>query len=146
MSSAGMALYVDGQQVAFNATYKSGMWFGTRNSYWRIGNDSLSGLPNRPTSNYLNGYIDEVATYPVALTAQQVQDHYALGATGVARTSCRRRPSPRRWTTLDLDVDGSTSSDPDGTIVSYAWDFGDGENEHRASPRRTATRPRAPTP
>jgi PKD repeat protein len=26
---------------------------------------------------------------------------------------------------LSVDVDGSASSDPDGTIVSYDWDFGD---------------------
>ena len=26
---------------------------------------------------------------------------------------------------LALSVDGSTSSDPDGPIASYAWDFGD---------------------
>ena len=29
---------------------------------------------------------------------------------------------------LLVSFDGSTSSDPDGTIVSYAWDFGDGNN------------------
>ena len=27
---------------------------------------------------------------------------------------------------LTLDVDGSGSSDPDGTIVDYSWDFGEG--------------------
>ena len=29
---------------------------------------------------------------------------------------------------LAVDFDASTSSDPDGTIASYAWDFGDGSN------------------
>ena len=29
-------------------------------------------------------------------------------------------------TNLKVDVDGSTSTDPDGTIASWAWDFGDG--------------------
>ncbi len=29
--------------------------------------------------------------------------------------------------TLNVSLDGAESSDPDGTIVSYAWDFGDGE-------------------
>ena len=35
---------------------------------------------------------------------------------------------------LALTVDGSTSTDADGTIVSYAWDFGDGGTATGATP------------
>ena len=31
-------------------------------------------------------------------------------------------------TGLKASFDGSGSTDPDGTIASYAWDFGDGES------------------
>ena len=36
--------------------------------YWRVGGDNLGGWPNKPTSNYLAGTIDDVAIYPTALT------------------------------------------------------------------------------
>ena len=34
---------------------------------------------------------------------------------------------------LDCDLDGTGSSDPDGTIVSYEWDFGDGSTDSGAT-------------
>ena len=37
-------------------------------------------------------------------------------------------------TDLTCSLSGSTSTDPDGTIVSYAWDFGDGATATGASP------------
>lgn len=38
---------------------------------------------------------------------------------------------------LGLTFDGSGSSDPVGTIVSYAWDFGDGDTATEVSPAHT---------
>ncbi len=38
---------------------------------------------------------------------------------------------------LAVTVDGATSSDPDGTIVSYAWGFGDGSTGSGATASRT---------
>jgi PKD repeat protein len=141
LSGAGMALYVDGSQVGFTATAKSGQAFGTRTGYWRIGGDSLSGLPNRPSSNNLAGDIDEVATYPVALTAQQVQEHYTLGATGVAPNVPPQAAFTSSVETLTASMDGSSSADSDGTIVSYEWDFGDGETDTGETVEHTYTEP-----
>lgn len=40
-------------------------------------------------------------------------------------------------TQLACSFDGSGSSDPDGTITSYAWDFGDGSTGSGATPQHT---------
>ncbi|WP_431961182.1 LamG-like jellyroll fold domain-containing protein [Actinacidiphila sp. bgisy160] len=74
--SGGMRLYVDGALVGTNTTTTSQNHVG----YWRIGGDNLSGWPNRPTSNYFAGQLDETAVYPLVLTASQVAGHHTLGA------------------------------------------------------------------
>ncbi len=38
---------------------------------------------------------------------------------------------------LQVDFDGSASEDPDGTVESYAWSFGDGATEAGAKPSHT---------
>ena len=44
--------------------------------------------------------------------------------------------TPERWV-VALNFDGSGSSDPDGTIVAYDWDFGDGTTGTGATPTHT---------
>ena len=40
---------------------------------------------------------------------------------------------------MDVDFDASESSDPDGSIVSYDWDFGDGATGTGATPSHQFT-------
>ncbi|MFG2405734.1 LamG-like jellyroll fold domain-containing protein [Streptomyces brevispora] len=77
--SGGMALYVDGQLRASNALYTTNENY---TGYWRVGGDNLATWPNRPTSDFFAGQIDETAVYPTALTAAQVSAHYALRTGG----------------------------------------------------------------
>ena len=114
----GMKLFIDGQFIGGLPDNTSQDYIG----FWRVGGDQLNSWPNRPTSNFFAGQIDEVAVYNRVLTAQEVTEHYLLG-TGVAAPT-----AAFTFTTSDLDlsVNASTSSAPAGrTITSYAWDWGD---------------------
>ncbi|WP_449407513.1 PKD domain-containing protein [Microbacterium maritypicum] len=116
LSADGMAFYVDGTLVGTNANTVAQNYSG----YWRVGNDS--GWAGATT---FTGTIDEVAVYGKALTAAQVSEHYQLGAFG----SVNQAPTAAFSsipTDLAVAFDASTSADSDGSIASYAWDFGDG--------------------
>ncbi|WP_431951658.1 LamG-like jellyroll fold domain-containing protein [Actinacidiphila sp. bgisy167] len=76
--SSGMRLYVDGALVGTDPTTGSQNYSG----FWRVGGDSLTSWPNRPSSNFFAGQLDETAVYPSVLTAAQVADHHALGTAG----------------------------------------------------------------
>ncbi|MFB8123137.1 LamG-like jellyroll fold domain-containing protein [Streptomyces bacillaris] len=71
----GMSLYVDGQLRASNILVSTNE---STPGYWRIGGDNIGSWPNRPTSNFFAGQIDETAVYPTTLTSSQVSAHYAL--------------------------------------------------------------------
>ncbi|WP_456600578.1 LamG-like jellyroll fold domain-containing protein, partial [Blastococcus sp. SYSU DS0616] len=115
----GLSLYVDGKLVASRTDGISAQEIPA--GYWRIGGDrSWSGAP------YFPGSIDEVAVYPTVLTAEQVARHHAAG-TGV--TVANVPPTAVFTATvagLTATVDASGSSDQDGRVAAYAWDFGDG--------------------
>jgi PKD repeat protein len=91
--------------------------------YWRVGGDRMTGWTSSPSPAFLAGSLADVAVYPTPLTAAQVAAH--AGTTQPANT-----PPTAAFTSsvsgLAVSVDGSGSSDPDGTVASYAWDFGDG--------------------
>ncbi|MGW0393598.1 CBM96 family carbohydrate-binding protein [Streptomyces sp. NPDC003042] len=70
----GMALYVDGKSKGTLPVTNFQSYAG----FWHVGGDNLSGWPNRPTSNFFAGQIDETAVYPTALTQAQITSHFDL--------------------------------------------------------------------
>jgi PKD repeat protein len=117
-SSDGMKLYVDGALAGTNPQTGSQAYSG----YWRIGGDQTWGS----TSPYFSGKLDEVAVYNTALSATDIANHYAIG-TGVVVNQPPTALFTSAISNLNASFDGSTSSDPDGSIASYAWNFGDGQ-------------------
>ncbi|WP_046014110.1 PKD domain-containing protein [Microbacterium sp. SA39] len=123
-SASGMQLFVDGVEVASNEVSTADQYSG----YWRLGGDTTwEGDP------FWVGTLDEPAVYAAPLTASQVLQHYQLGATG---TPNELPVAQFTAATTDLSVafDGSTSSDPEGPIADYSWDFGDGQTGTGVTP------------
>ena len=115
-SAEGMRLYLDGVLVASNSVSTADPYTG----YWRIAGDtSWEGDP------WWRGTLDEVAVYSQPLSAGQVYQHYTLGKSGVSN-NLPTATFDSTVTDLSAAFDASGSSDSDGSIVSYAWDFGDG--------------------
>jgi PKD repeat protein len=143
LSPAGITLYVDGKPVASNTSAVSAQEI---TGYWRVGGDNLGGWPSRPTSTAFAGSIDEVAIYPMALTPDQIKRHHAVGTGAVDSqppTTVANQPPTAAFvaghSALTVTVDGTASADPDGTIASYTWDFGDGGAGTGATANHTYT-------
>ncbi|MEV7614860.1 DNRLRE domain-containing protein [Streptomyces sp. NPDC089799] len=77
----GMALYVDGAKKASSNVSTHQAYAG----YWHVGGDNLGSWPNRPTSSFFAGQIDETAVYPSVLSQTQIKNHFDL-ATAAAET------------------------------------------------------------
>jgi PKD repeat protein len=110
---------------------------GTISSYaWTFG-DGSTGTGVSPSHTYA-----AAGTYTVQLT---VTDN--AGATGTVSHDVTVTAPPvnqpptaaftSSCTDLNCSFDGSGSSDPDGTISSYAWDFGDAATGSGVSPAHT---------
>ncbi|MGZ6976282.1 MAG: PKD domain-containing protein, partial [Acidimicrobiia bacterium] len=120
----GMKLYVDGNLVASNtAVTKAQVYRG----YWRVGGDNLSSWPSAPSREAITANLDEVAVYPSALSLSRVQAHYAASGRGAPVNTPPTASFSSTENGLTTTVT-STSSDPDGSITSSLWNFGDGTN------------------
>jgi len=116
-SSAGMKLYVDGVLQGTNPQTGAQDYTG----YWRVGSDTTWG----GTAGTFSGRIDEVAVYAQPLTSAQVTQHHDLGL-GILPNVAPTAGFAVSNTDLTAHFDASSSVDTDGTIATYAWDFGDG--------------------
>jgi PKD repeat protein len=113
----GMALYVDGVLVGTHPATKGQVYDG----YWRIGGDTTWGS----TSRYFRGQLDEALVFDRALSSQEVAGLHAKGVAPAAN-QLPVASFTAQSVGLAVEVDASASTDADGTIASYAWDFGDG--------------------
>ena len=128
--SDGMKLYVDGALAGTHPQTGAENYTG----YWRVGGDTTWGS----SSAWFDGVIDEYAVYDAVLTPATVSQHYVLGAPPLPNLS------PSAAFTFETvgklaRFDASGSSDVDGTIASYAWDFGDGTSGTGATPEHSYT-------
>lgn len=135
--SSGIKLYLDGAEVAANAETRAQNFTG----YWRVGGDVVW---EGASTNYFAGSIDEVAIYGRQLTAAEVTEHHAIGTGRNLKPTASFTAS---CTYLTCAFDAAESSDPDGTIAAYNWDFGDGttgagvsgSHDYTAAGERTVT-------
>jgi PKD repeat protein len=125
LSKTGMKLYVDGALAGERSDVVTGEHLAL--GYWRVGGDALAGWPSAPTSGFIDGDLDEVAVYKRTLTGAEVANHYAAGVVVPAPPN---QPPTAAFTAsstnLTAQLDATTSTDADGNVVAWAWDFGDG--------------------
>ena len=133
-----MKLYVDGVLVGTNGQTDAQAYAG----YWRVGGDNHWGC----CSPFLDGTIDEAAVYSSVLSPATVADHFAKGGGSVPNQAPDRGVHAHRERPARSSVNGSASTDADGTIASYSWNWGDGTRPRAPAPRpATPTRRPAPT-
>ncbi len=124
----GMKLYVDGKLDATNPNTAAQSYSG----YWKLGGDNTWGGNSQV---YFEGDVDEAAVYPRVLTTSDVQRHYLAGGGSLPNIN----PTVDFSVTKDALTANFTSnaSDVDGTVVSYLWNFGDGQTSTEANPTHT---------
>ena len=134
-SPAGSAL-----QISFDATASSDS-AGTIVSYhWDFG-DGSTGAGATVTHHYSSRGAYGVTVTVIDDSGAQAQISQTLSVTQRAPVASLVATSSGGAVPLTVAVDGSASSDADGTIVSYHWDFGDGAVATSATASHVYTNP-----
>jgi PKD repeat protein len=101
---------------------------------WSFG-DGAEGTGAQPNHSYT-----AAGEYTVTLTVTDNRGGQASTTRAVKVTAPNQKPvaviAAPQCSGLSCNFDGSGSTDADGTIVSYAWDFGDGTNASGATASR----------
>jgi len=117
--------------VSFDASASSD-FDGLISSYeWNFGDG------NTATGELADHTFTSPATYTVLLTVYDTQGESAVKSVDIVVSSAPATPNQKPTASFSaiqlvqgvsrLQFDASASSDSDGTIASYAWNFGDGE-------------------
>jgi PKD repeat protein len=134
LGSDGMKLYVDAKLVASRTTPTKGQVY---RGYWRVGGDQLSSWPSVPAREAITANLDEIAVYPYALSASRIGVHYAASGRGTIPNSPPTAAFTFSTQLLTASFNASGSSDSDGSITAYNWNFGDGTTGTGVTPQHT---------
>lgn len=80
LSTAGMALYLDGALVAADPTVSTAEGGTGNTGYWRVGYDNVTGWGTyTPATNYFTGSLAWASVFTTALTPSQIKNLYTAG-------------------------------------------------------------------
>lgn len=120
--------------VTFNASASAGYGVGIVKYTWNFGDDQTATTTNPVyTYNYTRALPNETVTFSVTLVVTDARGQTAKVTQGVTVTAAAGNVPPTAVISgsvgadkLTLTANGTGSIDPDGTIATYDWDFGDG--------------------